>query len=134
MTPADAQRILDENFAEWVLALQPEVLSIDKEHALVRMPVGQHLIRVGGIVSGQAMAALADTVMVLAALAHAGEFKPFATTDLSTQFLRPASGKAILCRASVVRAGKAMTFTRAEMSDEESGKLVSTATATFFAG
>jgi acyl-coenzyme A thioesterase PaaI-like protein len=71
--------------------------------------------------------------MVLSAVAHAGAFKPFATTDLHTQFLRPGAGSAILCRAHVVRAGKALVFAQAEMSEETSGKLVATATATFFA-
>lgn len=133
MTPQDAQTLLAENFAPWVQALNLNVETIDFEHALVRMPLGDHLSRVGGIVSGQALAALADTSMVLAAVAHAGTFKAFATTDLHTQFLRPGVGTAILCRAMVVRAGKALVFARAEMTEEDSGKMVATATATFFA-
>lgn len=132
MTPEDAHKILDDNFADWVKALEPQVLETEKSHVLVRMPLGQHLIRVGGIVSGQALASLADTVMVLAAIAHAGEMRMFATTDLHTQFLRPGTGTAILCRAEVVRAGKSLAFTRAVMTEEDSGKVVSTATATFY--
>ena len=133
MTPDLAQTILTENFAPWVLALDLNVAAIDAEHALVRMPLGDHLARVGGIVSGQALAALADTTMVLAAIAQAGTLKPFATTDLHTQFLRPGVGTAILCRATVVRAGRALVFTRADMTEEGSGKIVATATATFYA-
>lgn len=133
MTPDDLQTILAENFADWVRALAPEVTEAASDHIVVRMPLGPHLARVGGIVSGQALAALADTSMVLAAIAHAGEFKPFATTDLHTQFLRPGSGRAILCRAEVVRAGRALVFTRADMREEDSGKPVAAATATFFA-
>ena len=133
VTPDSAQTILTENFAQWVLALDLTVTDIDTEHALIRMPLGDHLARVGGIVSGQALAALADTSMVLAAIAHTGEFKPFATTDLHTQFLRPGVGTAILCRAKVVRAGRALVFARADMTEEGSGKIVATATATFFA-
>ncbi|WP_158967442.1 PaaI family thioesterase [Chachezhania sediminis] len=133
MTPADAQQLLQDYFADWVRALKPEVTATSPEEVTVRMPLGPHLARVGGIVSGQALAALADTSMVLAACAHAGGFRPFATTDLHTQFLRPGTGTAILCRALVVRAGKALVFARAEMTEEDSGKLVATATATFFA-
>lgn len=132
MTPQDAHRILEENFADWIRALEPEVLETETTHVLVRMPIGRHLIRVGGIISGQALASLADTVMVLAALAHAGEMRIFATTDLHTQFLRPGTGTAILCRAEVVRAGKSLTFTRAVMTEEDGGKIVATAAATFF--
>ncbi|SPJ28648.1 PaaI family thioesterase [Falsiruegeria mediterranea] len=133
MTPQSAQIILDENFADWVKALDLRVQAIDADHALIRMPLADHLARVGGIVSGQALAALADTTMVLAAVAHAGEFKPFATTDLHTQFLRPGVGTAILCRAEVVRAGRALVFARCDMTEEDSGKKVATATATFYA-
>ena len=133
MTPEAAQTILAENFADWVQALDLTVTGIDRDHALVRMPLAPHLARVGGIVSGQALAALADTSMVLAAIAHADIFKPFATTDLHTQFLRPGVGSAILCHAQVVRAGRALVFARAEMREEDSGKMVATATATFFA-
>ena len=132
MTPDIAEKILEENFADWVKALDLSVLEISPENALIRMPLGDHLARVGGIVSGQALAALADTSMVLATIAHAGIFKPFATTDLHTQFLRPGVGTAILCKAEVVKAGRALVFARAEMTEEDSGKAIATATATFY--
>ena len=132
MTPDILQDILKDNFADWVRALDLQVQDSDAEHTLVRMPLGPHLMRVGGIVSGQALAALADTSMVLAAIAHAGAFKPLATTDLHTQFLRPGTGTAILCDARVVRAGKALVFARADMREEQSGKPVATATASFY--
>ena len=132
MTPDALQTILKENFANWVLALQPEVKTADKDHVLVRMPLTPDLARVGGIVSGQSLAALADTSMVLAAIAHKGEMSLFATTNLDTQFMRPGTGTAILCRAEVLRAGRALVFARADMTEEDSGKLVATATATFF--
>jgi len=133
MSPESMQTLLHENFAPWVLALDLTVTEVDPDHVLVRMPLGDHLSRQGGIVSGQALASLADTSMVLAAIAHAGKFKPLATTDLHTQFLRPGTGTAIMCRAHVVRAGRALVFARAEMTEETSGKTISTATATFYA-
>ncbi|MDK3074960.1 PaaI family thioesterase [Sedimentitalea sp. JM2-8] len=133
MTPEIAQKILQDNFAEWVLALDLTVMEIDSEHALIRMPLARHLARIGGIVSGQALAALADTSMVLAAIAHAGSFRPFATTDLHTQFLRPVVGTAILCNAQVIRAGRALVFAKAGMTEEDSGKPIATASATFYA-
>ena len=132
MTPQDIQSILDENFAPWVKALNIETLDVAAEECLFRMPLGDHLSRVGGIVSGQALAALADPSMVLAAIAHAGELKLYATTNLDTQFLRPGVGSAILCKAIIVRSGKALAFARAEMSEETSGKLVATAAATLY--
>ena len=132
MTPDDLQILLKESFAKWVLALQPKVTSADTEHVTVRMPLTPDLKRVGGIVSGQALAALADTTMVLAAIAHKDKFIPLATTNLDTQFLRPGKGTAILCRGEVVKAGRALVFAKAELIEENSGKTVATATGTFF--
>lgn len=133
MTPQDIQTILDDNFAPWVKALQIEPLEIRADHSLFRMPLGDHIARVGGIVSGQALAALADTCMVLAAIAHAGELKLYATTNLDTQFLRPGAGTAVICKAIIMRSGKSLAFARAEMSDEGSGKPIATANATLYA-
>ena len=133
MTPQDVQTILDENFAPWIRALEIEVVEVTPEATLFRMALGDHIARVGGIVCGQALASLADTAMVLAAIARAGELKLYATTNLDTQFLRPGSGRAVLCRALVVRAGKALVFTRAEMTEENSGAPIAAATATLYA-
>lgn len=133
MTPADLDTIFADNFAPWVKALDISTVSVDDGASTFRMPLTPDLARVGGIVSGQALAALADTCMVLAAIAQAGKMIPFATTNLDTQFLRPGVGTAILCRASVVRAGRAMVFMHADMTEETSGKIVATATATLFA-
>ncbi len=133
MTPSDLTQALHENFAPWVLDLGIEVLDASPDAVTTRMPLTDRLARVGGIVSGQALAAMADTSMILAGSASRGEFTPFATTNLDTQFLRPGPGTAILCRAEIVRAGKALTFARATMTAEDSGKPVATATATLFA-
>ena len=126
--------MLEKFFAPWIQDLDLTVETATPEHATVRMPLDEHLSRVGGIVSGQALAALADTSMVLAAVAHAGAFRPFATTDLHTQFLRPGRGSSILCKAQVIRAGKSMVFARADMVEADSNKPVAAATASFFAG
>ncbi len=130
MTPADAQTLLTDHFATWVLDLNLAVTAVDDSHVLIRMPVSSRLERVGGMVSGQALSALADTSMIMALAGYVGEFVPAATTDFHTQFLRPGTGPAILCRAEVIRCGKALAFTRAELTAEETGKPVALASAT----
>ncbi|MDQ2091587.1 PaaI family thioesterase [Marimonas arenosa] len=132
LTPADAQRFLDENFADWVRALDLTIAAIDPDGATLRMPITPALARVGGILSGQALAAMADTSMVFACAGHMGAFKPVATTNLDTVFLRPGTGDAVRCEAEIVRAGKALIFARATLITEPSEKPVATATATFF--
>ena len=132
MTPQDAQAFLDENFAPWVRALDLTFTEISESKAIATMPITDDLTRMGDILSGQALAAMADTIMVFACFAHYGGPKPVATTNLNTQFLRPGVGTHIRCEAEIVRAGKALLFTRANMIAMPSEKLVATATATFF--
>ena len=131
MTEAEAQQFLETNFAPWVLDLKPRVTAIGPEGASLRIPIGPHLLRTGGILSGQAVTALADTAMVLACGGHAGEMIPVGTVTLDTQFLRPASGEALIARAEVTRAGRSVIFARAELTEAPSGKTVALATATF---
>lgn len=131
MNTDDATRILEQMFAPWVQALKITIDEIGPSGAVLSIPITDEIARVGGIVSGQALAALADTAMVFAAAGHLGEFRPVATTNLDTQFLRPGAGDRIRCEAEVVRAGKAVLFARATMIAEPSGKPVSTANATY---
>ena len=131
MTPTAAQDILDTMFAPWVLALQPRVTSIDAEQCTLTIPITADIARAGGIVSGQVMATLADTAMVLACMGHAGAMIPVSTVTLDTQFLRPGSGDSITARAEVMRAGKGTIFTRCTLTAHPSGKDIALATATF---
>jgi len=94
--------------------------------------VTEELARIGGIVSGQALAAMADTAMVFAAIGHFQAPAPIATTNLDVQFLRPGHGDRTRCDAEIVRAGKALIFARATMVALPADKAVATATATFY--
>jgi uncharacterized protein (TIGR00369 family) len=132
MTTAQAQTILNDYFAPWVKALELTVDEITPSGATLSMPVTPALARVGGIVSGQALAAMADTAMVFAAIGHYQAPAPVATTNLDVQFLRPGHGERIRCDAEIVRAGKALLFTRATMVALPADKAVATATATFY--
>ncbi len=130
MTPAEAQAFLDENFAPWVLALRPTVTGVSGEGADLSIPITPDIARVGGIVSGQTLAALADTAMVIGACSSIGAFVPLATATLDTQFLRPATGDTIIAQAETIRAGKSMVFMRCSLVAQPSGKPVAHATAT----
>lgn len=130
---AEAQRFLDENFAQWVQALEPRVSRAGKDGLWLDMPITDAIARVGGIVSGQALATLADTAMVLACGAHLGRMVPVATITLDTQFLRPGSGDSIRAEAEVTRAGRALIFARATLVARPADKPVAMATATFAA-
>lgn len=122
---------LADYFADWVLALEPRVDSVACTGVVLSIPVTDTIVRVGGIVSGQALATLADTAMVIACARHFREFRPVATVGLDLQFLRPATGDRISCGATVLRAGKSLAFARAMLTADPSGKDVANANATF---
>ena len=129
---ATAQRLLEENFAPWVLALEPRVTEIDADKAVLEIPITPEIARVGGIVCGQALAALADTSMVFACAGHLGNFTPVATTNLETRFLSAAKGEVVRCEAKVIRAGRALLFAEARLTSLPAHRDVAAASATFF--
>ena len=131
MDISTAQAFLEENFAPWVLALQPRVVALDTAGATLEIPITPEIARAGNIVSGQTLATLADTAMVIACGAAAGEMIPVGTITLDTQFLRPGSGEKIVAVAEVTRMGRAMVFARATLTAMPSKKAVAMATATF---
>jgi len=132
LTPKDAQTIFDQGFAPWVRALDLSITAISPTGATLEMPITPDLTRMGDVLSGQALAALADTAMVFACAGLFGEMKPVATTNLEVQFLRAGLGEAIICAAEIVKPGRNLIFTRATMRAAPSGKDIATATATFY--
>lgn len=132
LTTTQAQTFLEQGFAPWVKALDLTVQEVSAQHAVLTMPITDQLARMGGIVSGQALAAMADTAMVIACLGSFGDLRAIATTNLDTQFLRPGTGDHIRCEARIVRAGKQLIFCQATMIALPSDKVAATASATFF--
>lgn len=126
-----ATQWLDQHFTAWVRQLGIEVDSVACTGAVLSMPVTDAIKRSGGIVAGPALATLTDTAMVVACAGHFKAFRPVATVNLDLQFMRPASGERITCTATILRAGRALIFVRAIMTEEPSGKDVAHATATF---
>ena len=127
----EAQTCLEQNFAPWVLALQPRVIEIGADGATLDIPVTDDIARIGGMVCGQALAALADTAMVFACAGALGAFTPVATTNLETRFLRAAKGDTIRCAARILKPGRSLLFAEALLTALPEGKLVCAASATY---
>src|SRR5260370_8239937 len=81
--------ILADAFAPWVQDLNLSVEDVGGDGITMRLPADARLSRIGGIVSGQAMTAIADTTMVLALAAHFGGFRPVPTGHIPLSFMRP---------------------------------------------
>jgi len=125
------QSAIAEYFAPWVQALALKVDSFDADSATLRLPQDPQLSRVGGMLSGQAMMAAADTAMVLALINQFGEFRPCTTVQMSTSFLRPLAGQDALVQARIVRAGKSLAFGEIDIRGAQDGKSACRASVTY---
>ena len=132
LTPTIAQEFLEGKFAPWIIDLKPKVIDCANGLARIDIPITPHIERVGRIVCGQAMGALADTTMVFACFAKMDKLFRVATTTLNVQFLRPASGEVLSCSAKVERAGNALFFLSADLVTLPNDKVVAKSTATFY--
>jgi uncharacterized protein (TIGR00369 family) len=127
----DANAILAENFAQWVLATGIKAESTGMDAARLRIPFAEQLCRVGGMMSGQALLTGADTAMVIALAAASGAFKPCTTVDLTINYMRPIMKADALLDAKVMRLGKTLAFCTCEVREEKSDKPAAFATGTY---
>jgi uncharacterized protein (TIGR00369 family) len=115
---------LGRYFAPWVQALGLRVESFEPGAVRLLLPVGDALVREGGVLCGQAMMAAADTAMVLALMTQFGGFRPMTTVQQSTSFLKPLSGQDARIDARVVRAGRSTAFGEIDLAGARDGKSV----------
>jgi len=107
---AAATTLLQTVFASWVRDLDLAIEAISPEGATLRMRFSDKLCRDNGVVCGQALMSLADTSMVFAVSAAAGEYLPMTTVDQTIHFMRPAVRADLLAEAKVVRLGRTMAY------------------------
>ncbi|MDF1719582.1 MAG: PaaI family thioesterase [Minwuia sp.] len=97
-------------FAPWVKDLGLVVEDISRGFVRVRLPNNARLNRVGGILSGQAMMAVADTAMVFAVRSALRGEADIATVQQSTSFFRAVADTDLICEARVTKEGRSMMF------------------------
>ncbi len=107
---AEGQKIIDTKMAPWVKDLNIQVLETSVNGAVLKMPYGEHLARIGGIISGQSMLAFADSAMVVVISSSIGGFRNMATVDMTASFMNPARNIDIIGRGKIVKAGKQLVF------------------------
>ena len=138
---AEAQRVLGEVFAPWVQELNLSIEAFDftppagaadwQPGAILRMPFSERLCRSGGVVSGQALMAFADTAMVIANVAANRAYRPMTTVDQTMHFMRAVSAADVLADARVVRLGRTMSFGRITLSSATDNKPVAMVSSAF---
>jgi uncharacterized protein (TIGR00369 family) len=131
LSTAQADAILAENFAPWVLATGVRTDATTKDSATLRIPFSDQFCRIGGIMSGQTLVTGADTAMVIALAAANGGFKPCTTVDLSINYLRPVTKADAVMVAKVIRLGRTLAFCTCEISEAGSDKPAAFATGTY---
>ncbi|MEV6758244.1 PaaI family thioesterase [Streptomyces sp. NPDC051214] len=116
LAPAEAAKILTDNFAPWVLDLGLTVEETAELRAVLRLPWSDRLAREGGALCGQALMAAADTATVLAVSAARGGFVPMTTVQQSTTFQRAVLGADVLVDARITKLGRRMAFAEIAMT------------------
>jgi uncharacterized protein (TIGR00369 family) len=137
----DARRVLGEVFAPWVMDLNLSIEGFESDPsqggsdwqpgAVLRMPFSERLCRNGGVISGQAIMAFADTAMVIANLAANRGYRMMTTVDQTTHFMRAATASDVLADARVVRLGRTMSFGRVTLSSATDNKPVAMVSSAF---
>lgn len=117
---AEAEKILADNFAPWVLDLGLAVVETGERHAVLRLPWTERLAREGGALSGQALMAAADTATVIAVASARGAYGPMTTVQQSTSFQRAILGADVLLDARITKLGRRMAFADVTMTADGS--------------
>lgn len=131
ISPAALQNIYEENFAPWVQEIRLRVTTAEPDRVSMLMQPPKSLNRQGDTVSGQALVAAADTVMVLAIFAAFSGMTPCATVDMTSSFLKPATNVDLFVTGRIVRKGRSLVFCSADIASSTDDKLVLTATGTY---
>ncbi|MDJ0612832.1 MAG: PaaI family thioesterase [Rhizobiaceae bacterium] len=118
-------------FAPMVQQLEINPVEITDTGARFEIPATDFVMRTGDIVCGQSIAAIADTVGVMALFAHNEEQRIMTTVDMTTHFMRPLSKGMIEAEAIIQSNGKRMANVRIEIRQQGSEKLAGTTTCAY---
>ena len=97
-------------------------LRVVRKHAdgvTVDFPLRAEFLNGNGVLHGGIIAAVADEAAWHALVhAHAGH-REMTTTELKVNYLRPMTGKKVVARVYVLRAGKKLSVTRVDLLDAQ---------------
>ena len=128
---AQAQLAPGGNFGPWIWDLNLKAEHVGIDQIKLRLPFSDHVARPGGVVIGQAMMAMADTVMVLAICEKLGRFATLATISQTTNFLRAAVRQDVIAVARAVKVGRSTAFGEVDMFVDGSAEPIAQTLSTF---
>jgi len=112
MTVEQAQDMLAPggHFPSWVADLGVRIESLSKDGLRARLPRSPHIQRAGGVVLGQALMAMADTMLVLTFAEALGRMASMATISLTTNFMRAAIDCDVIGQSRALKLGRGTVF------------------------
>lgn len=113
-----------ERLCARVLALDVAAGTID-----LKFKAGEEYVHGWGTVQGGIIVAMLDFAMAMAVLAGLEKGQSIATSNINTEYLRPAPPGDFRATAEIIRKGRRLAFARAELFDAN-GKHVASATTT----
>ena len=118
--------------AQFVRSLGIELTSFGKGWCETRVNVSPVLQQQHGFIHAGVLMTIADHTCGGAAASTMPDDKDVLTVENKVSFLRPALGKALFCRATVLRTGRTLVFVEAEITVEngESRVMVAKASST----
>mgnify|MGYP001812162939 FL=1 len=131
LSTGEVASFFDKAFAPWVKALNIEPVEITPDGARFNIPAGDDLARIGGMVCGQAVSAIADTAGVLTLIAHNADDRLMTTVDMTTHFMRPLKTGDIEATVSVLSNGRRMATCRIDFRQAGGDKVCACATCAY---
>lgn len=128
---AQAQLSPGGNFGPWIWDLKLRAEHVSADSLRLRLPYDERIARPGGVVIGQAMMAVADTIMVLAISERLGRPATLATISLTTNFLRAAVRQDVIAVARVKKLGRTTAFGEVDFFVDGSEEPIAQSLSTF---
>jgi uncharacterized protein (TIGR00369 family) len=128
---AQAQLSPGGNFGPWIWELKLKAEHVSTDEIRIRLPYSDHIARPGGVMVGQAMMALADTIMVLAICEKLQRFATLATISLTTNFMRAAVQQDVVGVARAVKVGRTTAFGEVDFYVDGSADPIAQSLSTF---
>jgi len=104
--------------------------AIEAGEATLSLHIREEFKQNAGVVHGGVIASLIDSATAFAILPLLNPDERTTTVDLTISYLRPLVAGVVVARAKVLRAGRRMIATSAELFDDD-GKLAATALSTY---
>jgi len=127
---AEFEAILREKLP-FAQVLAPEIVELDPERTVVRMPHKGDFLRPGGTIGGPMLMALADIAVYGAVMAALGPVEQAVTTSLTINFLRLPPPADIVAHARLIKIGRRLAVGTVELFSAEETEMVAHVSATY---